>query len=155
VLSCAFSASAISSELDQIISADTLEFAEGYDKRLRYAPRTVVIMERDQIERSGALNVAELLERVVGIHVTRSTSDANADTYVRGISGNWLILHNGVEIERTLPDLNSLPVADIERLEVFHRLMANMATLHLFIILTLTALVRLSNQTGNRTLTSS
>lgn len=45
-------------------------------------------------------------------------SSANADTFVRGISGNWLILHNGVEIERTLPDLNSLPVADIERLKV-------------------------------------
>jgi len=118
VLFCALSASAISSELDQIISADTLEFAEGYDKRLRYAPRTVVIMERDRIERSGALNVAELLERIVGIHVTRSSANANADTFVRGISGNWLILHNGVEIERTLPDLNSLPVADIERLEV-------------------------------------
>jgi len=118
LLFCAVPVSVLSSELNQFIGADTLEFSEGYDKRLRYAPRTVVIMERLQIERSGALNVGELLERIVGIHITRSSSDANTDMYVRGINGNWLILHNGVEIERTLPDLYSLPVADIERLEV-------------------------------------
>ena len=118
MLFCAISASAISRELDHIVGADILEFAEGYDKRLCYAPRTVVIMERDRIERSGALNVAELLERVVGIHVTRSSANADTHTFVHGISGNWLILHNGVEIERKLPDLNSLPVGDIERLEV-------------------------------------
>ena len=88
VLFCAISASAISSDLDQIIGADILKFAEGYDKRLHSAPKTVVIMERDRIERSEALYVAELLERVVGIHLIRSLANANADKFVRGISGN-------------------------------------------------------------------
>ena len=118
ILSFHFSAESIANSLDSFIPEDVLEFTEGYDKRLRFAPTTVVTLTREQIEISGALNLGELLERIVGVHITRDDSGFRADSYVRGIDENWIILHNGIEIERTLPDLYALPVADIERLEV-------------------------------------
>ena len=106
------------SELEQFLPSDTIDHVEAYDKRLRFAPSTVVILDRESIELSGALNLGELLERVVGVHITRKFYGSSADKYVRGNGGNWIILHNGVEIERTLPELFGIPVADIERLEI-------------------------------------
>ncbi len=118
ILSFVFSVESAADSLDSFIPEDILEFTEGYDKRLRFAPTTVVTLSRDEIELSGALNLGELLERIVGVHISRDDSGYRADSYVRGLDENWIILHNGIEIERTLPDLYALPVADVERLEV-------------------------------------
>lgn len=105
-------------ELDVYLGEDTIEFSEEYDKRLRYAPKTVVVYDQNRISLTGTLNIGELLERVTGVHITRKFYGASADKFVRGNGANWIILHNGVEIERTLPELFAIPIADIERLEV-------------------------------------
>ncbi|MGJ8530087.1 TonB-dependent receptor [Maritalea sp.] len=118
ILSFFYSSASVANDLDSLIAEDIIEFTEGYDKRIRFAPRTVVAMTHEQIAISGALNLGELLERVVGVHISRNDSGYRADKYVRGVQENWIVLHNGIEIERTLPDLYALPVADIERLEV-------------------------------------
>ena len=104
--------------LDDFLDTETLKLSEGYDKRLRYTPGTVIVFDQGMIERSGALNVAELLERVVGVHMTRKSFGSSADQFVRGIDGNLLILHNGVEITKLIPELLTMPVADLERIEV-------------------------------------
>lgn len=104
--------------IDRFVDPEARALARGYDARLRHAPSTLVVFDREAIERSGALTVAELLERVVGVHITRRNYGASADQYVRGIGGNWIILHNGVEIEKTLPELLALPLSDAERVEV-------------------------------------
>ena len=115
---CALPKSVLSQGLDDFLDEETISFAEDYDKSIRHAPRTVITISRDEIVQSGALNVGELIERIPGVHVSRSDTTANADLYVRGINGNWLILHNGIHIDRTIPDLYSLSVADVKRLEV-------------------------------------
>jgi len=104
--------------LDDILDQQTLEFSDSYDKRLRYTPSTVVILDREYIENSGALTVAELLERVVGIHMTRKSYGASSNQYIRGIDSNLLVLHNGVENAKLIPELLSMPVMDLERVEV-------------------------------------
>lgn len=109
---------AFASDLDSYLDAETLDFAKGYDKRLRYAPETVVVFDQEYIERTGALNLTDLLEHVVGVHVTRKVFGSSSHQFVRGINGQWLLLHNGVQIERILPEMLSIPVTDIERLEV-------------------------------------
>lgn len=104
--------------VDGILDEQTIEFTENYDKRLRYSPSTVVIFDREYIENSGALTVAELLQRVVGIHMTRKAYGASSNQYIRGIDSNLLILHNGVENAKLIPELLALPVVDLERVEV-------------------------------------
>lgn len=118
VLMLAWTTGAIASSLDNFIPEEVITLTEEYDRRLRFAPDTMVSLTQDQIELSGALNLGELLERIGGIHISRDDSGYRADSYVRGIDENWIILHNGIEIERTLPDFYALPVADIARLEV-------------------------------------
>ena len=106
------------SDLDAYLDDETLDFAQGYDKRLRYAPETVVVFDEEYIERTGALTLTDLLEHVVGVHVTRKVFGSSSHQFVRGINGQWLLLHNGVQIERILPEMLSIPISDIERLEV-------------------------------------
>ena len=118
VLLHASGATAQSSDLDQFIDGETVELAESYDKRLRYTPSTVVILDREYINNSGALTVAELLERVVGIHMTRKAYGASSNQYIRGLDSNLLILHNGVENAKLIPELLAIPVIDLERVEV-------------------------------------
>jgi len=115
VLPVAFSSA---SDLDRFIDKQTVEFLDSYDKRLRYTPSTVVIFDREYIRKSGALTVAELLERVVGIHMTRKSYGASSNQYIRGIDSNLLVLQNGVENAKIIPELLSMPVVDLERVEV-------------------------------------
>lgn len=111
--------SALSLANDDIqIDQSILEFTAGYDKRLRYTPSTVEIIDAQSIEKTGALTVAELLERVVGIHVSRRPHGSNTVASVRGIDSKLLILHNGIEINKFLPELLAMPVVDLERLEI-------------------------------------
>jgi len=104
--------------IDDILDEQTVEFSENYDKRLRYTPSTVLIYDRDYIEKSGVLTVAELMERVIGIHMTRKPYGASSNQYIRGIDSNLLVLHNGVENAKLIPELLALPVIDLERVEV-------------------------------------
>lgn len=112
------SQAAIAQGIDDYLDDETLKLSEGYDKRLRYTPSTVIVFDREAIERSGALNIGELLERVVGMHMSRKSSGSSTDEFVRGIGGHLVILHNGVEIAKLLPELLAMPLVDLERVEV-------------------------------------
>lgn len=105
-------------DIDDYLDNETLKLSEGYDKRLRYTPSTVIILDREYIRNTGALTVAELLERVVGIHVSRKAYGSSANGYIRGIDSKLLILHNGVENAKLQPELLAMPVIDLERVEV-------------------------------------
>lgn len=107
-----------SQDLDTYLDSETVALAEGYDKRLRYAPSVVIIFDEQDIERTGALNVAELLERIIGIHLSRKSFGSSADQFVRGLDGNLLVLHNGIEIAKQLPELLTMPLVDLKRVEV-------------------------------------
>lgn len=118
IVNLALITSSLASELDTYFDENIIDFQREYDKRLRDAPETLTVFDSQYIAQSGALNVADLLERVVGVHITRKFYGASANTQVRGLESGWLILHNGIRLERTLPELLALPVADIRRLEV-------------------------------------
>lgn len=118
---CSYGISAscvMASGLEDFIDEDSLRISQGYDKRLRYTLSTALIYDREYIENSGVLTVAELLERVVGIHVSRKAYGFSANGYIRGVDSKLLILHNGVENLKLLPELLSMPVIDLERVEV-------------------------------------
>lgn len=107
-----------SQDLETYLDPETIALAEGYDKRLRYAPSAVIVFDEQDIERTGALNVAELLERVIGVHLSRKSFGSSADQFVRGLDGNLLVLHNGIEIAKQLPELLTMPLVDLKRVEV-------------------------------------
>jgi len=97
---------------------ESLEFAKEYSKRMRNAPSTMEVITREKIRRYGSITLDEALEKIIGIHISRA-SDGNAtQRIVRGINSRWIILVNGMEIDRILSDVKSMPLSDIERIEV-------------------------------------
>ena len=90
------------------------------------APSTVTVLSKDTIERSGALNIPDLLRRVVGVDVM-SMSAAQPDLSIRGfnreLSNKVLVLIDGRSVYWDFIGTtfwSSLPIAmtDIERIEV-------------------------------------
>lgn len=107
-----------SQNLDGFIDDQTIDFSEGYDERLRYTPSTVILLDREYIENSGVLTIAELLERIIGIHMTRKPYGASSNQFIRGLDSSLLILHNGIQNAKLIPELLAMPVVDLERVEV-------------------------------------
>ncbi|WP_236904259.1 TonB-dependent receptor [Collimonas fungivorans] len=97
-------------------------------------PTAVEIIKRDAIEKSGASTVVELLSKMPSVSVELSGNDNNsfakgaASVALRGLGAKYtLILLNGRRLanygfannaEDTFVDLNSLPLAAIESVEI-------------------------------------
>lgn len=90
------------------------------------APSTVTVLSKDTIERSGALNIPDLLRRVVGVDVmsmTASQPDFSIRGFNRELSNKVLVLIDGRSvywdfIGTTLWSTLPIAMTDIERIEV-------------------------------------
>ena len=83
----------------------------------------VQVIDAERIRDSAAVSVEDLLQREVGLQLSRSGGPgANAGLFIRGAgSGNTLVLIDGVRIGAAtvgLPELEALSLASIERIEV-------------------------------------
>ncbi len=84
---------------------------------------SVTVLTRDDIERSQAIDVSDLLAQQVGIDIVRAGgSGAQNSLFLRGGNSNHtLILIDGVRVNSAtqgLFDFAHLPLANIERIEI-------------------------------------
>lgn len=80
------------------------------------------VLDREEIERSGARSVADLLRGVPGVHVSRNGSwGGTTSLFVRGGESNYVrVLLDGVPVNRPGGDFDfaTLSTANVERIEV-------------------------------------
>ena len=89
-------------------------------------PASVTVIDREQIERSVSSNLLDLLRSQAGLQIRDTMGDGNrAAISLRGFgdnaTNNTLVLVDGRRLNQpTLsgPDLNSVPLANIERIEI-------------------------------------
>jgi len=82
-----------------------------------------VIIDKEDIRRSNAQNVADLLRTVPGVEIKESSgSGSRASVSIRGSQANQvLILIDGVQLSNALTgeiDLSSIPLASVQRIEI-------------------------------------
>lgn len=91
-------------------------------------PAPVTVLDRAQIDASGAIDIATLLQEIpaangANLSTNRAFSNGSATVALRGLSArNTLVLVNGRRLSTVNPsgtvDLNNIPFAAIERVEV-------------------------------------
>lgn len=89
-------------------------------------PASIVIIGREEIEKSGAAHLTEVLRARGGVQVSDTFGDGTgASVSVRGFgetsNANTLVLVDGRKLNNNDigdPDLNSIPLNDIERIEI-------------------------------------
>ena len=90
-------------------------------------PATINIISRQEIEASGASNVSEVLRNQGGIYLTDFFgAGTHSSVAMRGFSSstaasNTLVIVDGRRlnnIDLSAPDLNSISIKDIERIEI-------------------------------------
>ncbi|MBN2718213.1 MAG: TonB-dependent receptor [Deltaproteobacteria bacterium] len=113
-------------ELEELLAIQVVETVSLRKQSIREAPSSVTVITREQIETSGAQNIAELLRLVPGIHVMQLTGDSYSIGQ-RGISrlsnGRVLVLVDGTharEYVNGYTRFSALAVSpeDVQRIEV-------------------------------------
>ena len=99
--------------------------ATRFEESQHNLPVGVTVVTAEDIRRSTASSVAELLSQFAGIHIRDNTGgpDRQIDMRGFGVTGdqNTLVLVNGQrlsEIELISPSLSSIPLNAIERIEI-------------------------------------
>lgn len=117
------------SSIEEISLEEMLGVVEGvtrFEEPVARAPAAVTTISAEEIARSGARDLVELLRYVVGVQVVMHTSDSYS-VAVRGIddlAGNSIVLlidgHHFTNVFDGGTDWTALPIAidDIERIEV-------------------------------------
>ncbi len=115
--------------IEELSLEDMLGVVEGvtrFEEPVARAPAAVTIITADEIARSGARDLVELLRYVVGIHVVSHTGDSHS-VGMRGLdelAGNSVVLlidgHHFTNVFDGETDWSAVPVTldDIERIEV-------------------------------------
>lgn len=131
--SAAFTATAGNQDLAQDEVADfygeqdVVSIATGTSQRIDKAPAVATLITAEDIARSGASHLDEVLEMVPGLHVSPSTISRLDSVYsIRGIQTGFnpqvLVLLNGTEFKNSfsggLPYTFRFPANIIERVEV-------------------------------------
>lgn len=105
---------------------ELISIATGTDKPIRFAPSVASVITIDDIQRSGARTLAEVLETVPGIHVSDSLLFDDDLISIRGVhtSNNpqVLVLIDGVEVRHLFtaarPAGFRLPLDNVQRIEI-------------------------------------
>jgi outer membrane receptor for ferrienterochelin and colicin len=100
---------------------DVISLATGYERALFDAPISATTISREDIERSGARSLADLLERVPGYYLTSNDARSTQIT-VRGLTQRVLILVNNLPLYQgylnASQSLHDILLLDVERIEV-------------------------------------
>lgn len=113
----------MSMDLEQLL---TIEVATGTPKELSQVPAVVSVLTEQDIKATGARSIHEVLERVVGLHVSRSELLLHPTYSMRGIQTDMtphvLLLMDGDEINlmsvSSYPMAFNYPVSAIDRVEI-------------------------------------
>ena len=110
--------------LDQLMQLE-VKIATGTQKTLSKAPASVTVITQDDIQKTGATNIAEILESVPGVHVRFNRASYSPFIHIRGTNTNQVLLMvNGISM-RSLTSAwpqdffwKGMPVSAVERVEV-------------------------------------
>lgn len=105
---------------------ELISIATGTEKPIRFSPSVASVISAEDINRSGARNLADVLEGVPGIHVADSLLFDDHLISIRGVhtSNNpqVLVLIDGVEVRHLLtaarPAGFRLPLENVHRIEI-------------------------------------
>ena len=105
---------------------EVVNIATGTDKPIHLAPSVATVITQDDIRKMGAVDLDQVLERVPGLHVSRSFNRLNSIYSVRGVhtsqNPQMLVLLNGAKITQLFsggrPNGLRMPVENIKRIEV-------------------------------------
>lgn len=111
---------------DTAVLGDVVVTATRNAQSIRDVPAAVSVVSRDQIEKSSATTVDQLLQAVPGVYAARmdpSSPNRIAQTYTRGLPGNsrTLVLVDGLPMNVLYDgqvDWSQLVTSDVERVEV-------------------------------------
>lgn len=121
---------ALDAQEDDLLSLyddeDLITIATGTQKQVRFAPSVATIITAEQILRSGARNLSDVLERVPGIHVGDALLFDDHMISIRGIqtanNPQVLVQIDGVEVRHLFtaarPAGFRLPLANVHRIEI-------------------------------------
>jgi iron complex outermembrane receptor protein len=115
----------LSLSLEELMRVEVTSVAKA-PQRVDHAPAAVHVITREDIRRSGARTVAELLRQVPGMHVARldgTTWAISTRGFTHRFAGKLLVLVDGRSVYSTLYSgvdwsRQDLVLADIERIEV-------------------------------------
>ena len=108
-------------EVEEVVVSDIRSERSGIS-----TPASIVVIGREEIEKSGASHVTEVLRGRGGVYVLDTIGDGGgASVSVRGFgqtsNANTLVLVDGRKLNNNDigdPDLNTIPINDIERIEI-------------------------------------
>lgn len=100
--------------------------ASRYDRQIIETPRSVTVINRDQIESQPFNSVGELLSNFAGIYVTgaNQTPGSSQTLFLRGAAGNQAaVMIDGVRINdpsspNSALDLSELSLTNVDRVEI-------------------------------------
>jgi vitamin B12 transporter len=134
LLLCALSFTAASAQEENIFTNDPIVItAARYETSVSREGKAISVITEEDINRSGKKNLADVLEAVAGVTITRSGSEGSiANVYIRGSkSGNVLIMIDGVRVSDptsagNLFNISGITSSNIERIEVVRGAMSSM-----------------------------
>ena len=121
------SPSVTSSEPDPAMQlSEVLVTASRSEKKLEDIARSVSVISADDIKKSGANSLAEVLSQVEGIYISASQQNfgSNQSLFVRGANSNQsMVMMDGIKIsDPSTPtgsiDFSEISLSDIERIEI-------------------------------------
>lgn len=99
--------------------------ATRYDTSVSKEGKAITVVTEDEIKKTGKKTLADVLETVAGVTVTRyGTEGSLSYVYIRGSkSGNVLVMIDGVKISDPMAignmyDISGIMTSDIERIEI-------------------------------------
>lgn len=101
----------------------TVVSAEKFETNVRETTKNVSVIEKEEIKKSGAKSLIELLQNIPGIFVSSGFGSGTIDFRGQGEASknNVLVLVDGVSlntIDMAGPDLSIIDVNNIERIEI-------------------------------------
>ncbi|HPF06485.1 MAG TPA: TonB-dependent receptor [Spirochaetota bacterium] len=107
--------------------------ATRYEKSVSKEGKSISVVTEDEIKKSGKKTVADLLEIIPGVTITRKGVDGGiTNVYIRGSkSGNVLLMIDGVRVTdpigiEKLYDISGIMSSNVERIEVVKGAMSSM-----------------------------
>ncbi len=134
LLLCAFSFILTAVYAEDVFKNDPVVVtASRYETSVSKEGKDISVITEDDIKKSGKKTVADVLETVAGVTITRyGTEGSLANVYIRGSkSGNVLILIDGVKVsDPTMPgnlyDISGLMTSNIEKIEIVKGAMSSL-----------------------------
>ncbi len=121
---CAFPAQAVDDASTVVASLDTVVVtATRSAQPITDVVADVTVVDREQIDRSGAVALADVLARVPGITITRNGGPASTTSvFLRGAEGRFTaVFVDGVRIDSQSTGgatWNAIPLSQVDRIEV-------------------------------------